>query len=497
MAAEERLNRNFANQSGIAKAWFLTCLFLFTTAASSNGQAIPERRANIGYDLVLNLKISQAKRLLATPGTPQEEYVALLANSLELLLTEDKELFNEYEQWIEQITNRRLPADDAYGRFVHAEAHLQWSFVCVRFGREIDGATHLRRAYQIAEDLRKEFPDFVPVRKTYGILQVILGAVPDRYSWLLALFGMEGSIENGLGALQDRQLLQSQLKAEAKLLYALIQGFILQRPDSGRLALEKWSEGPDYLIRLYVKALLAMKDAQSEIALSCLARLPDNTETVPLHFAKYLLGEIHLHKAEYTTAISYYRHFIDEFKGNNFRKAAWYKMGLCCWLNGHELEARQYFERARQEGTVLSEADRAAASELARPGYPNIPLTKARFAMDGGYYSRARSILDSVSRTDLISKQDQVEYFYRKARLEHALNQHLAAKLFYRQTIDMAGDEPWYFAPNACLQLGYLLLSENDVDGARQYFRRALTYRRHQYKNSIDSKARSALNRLD
>ena len=116
--------------------------------------------------------------------------------------------------------------------------------------------------------------------------------------------------------------------------------------------------------------------------------------------------------------------------------------------------------------------------------------------MDGGYYPESRKILTSLSDKDLPSRRDQVEYFYRKARLEHKTKQHAAAKLFYKQTIDLAGDENWYYAPNACLQIGYIVMAEGDSAEAKQYFQQALKYKKHEYKNSIDSKARSALSRI-
>jgi hypothetical protein len=60
----------------------------------------------------------------------------------------------------------------------------------------------------------------------------------------------------------------------------------------------------------------------------------------------------------------------------------------------------------------------------------------------------------------------------------------------------MAGDHNWYFAPNACLQIGYILQASNKDAEAKSYFQLALKYKRHEYKNSIDSKAKSALEQL-
>ena len=88
-----------------------------------------------------------------------------------------------------------------------------------------------------------------------------------------------------------------------------------------------------------------------------------------------------------------------------------------------------------------------------------------------------------------------MEYYYRKARLSHKMNRADAVDL-YLETIRMTGQENWYFAPNACLQLGYIYQGQNRLEEATEYFQRALAYRRHEYKNSIDSKARSALAQL-
>ena len=88
------------------------------------------------------------------------------------------------------------------------------------------------------------------------------------------------------------------------------------------------------------------------------------------------------------------------------------------------------------------------------------------------------------------------EYHYRFARLYHKLNQLTDAKKFYAQAIDLAGTESWYFAPNACLQLGYIFRDEGNLEEAQKYFNKAMSYKKHAYKNSIDSKAKSALAQL-
>jgi hypothetical protein len=49
---------------------------------------------------------------------------------------------------------------------------------------------------------------------------------------------------------------------------------------------------------------------------------------------------------------------------------------------------------------------------------------------------------------------------------------------------------------DAALQLGYMALGKKNVAQARYYFKKALAYPQHDYKRSIDSKAKVALGAL-
>jgi tetratricopeptide (TPR) repeat protein len=140
----------------------------------------------------------------------------------------------------------------------------------------------------------------------------------------------------------------------------------------------------------------------------------------------------------------------------------------------------------------VSEADKHAARSLTDE-LPHVNLARARYATDGGYYQQARMILDSIETSDLPADRDQVEFYYRKARLAHNTGDLSSAKQLYRQSIDLSANQPWYYAPNSCLQMGYISRNEGNETLAKNYFNQALTYDRHAYKNSIDSKAKSAL----
>jgi len=90
----------------------------------------------------------------------------------------------------------------------------------------------------------------------------------------------------------------------------------------------------------------------------------------------------------------------------------------------------------------------------------------------------------------------EAEYYYRKARIYHGLNQPAQALKNYEATIATTANEPLYFAPHAALQSGYIYQQQKQYAKARAYYQKALNYKNHAYKNSIQAKAKLALTTL-
>ncbi len=475
----------------------MACLFLCSTYLEAQDLKF-ETEVQKAYQFVLNLQPKEALSLLKDKKTSTAHYVSSLAESLELLLTEDATLFNEYEDHFQDRLELKTKGTEAEYQFLQAEIRLQWAFVYLKFGHEFDAALNLRQAYQIADECRRKNPNFLPIRKTTGLLEIIIGSVPEKYNWVLGLLGMEGSVQDGLKDLETARTSSSAIAFESDLLFSLTQGFVFQQPDTALAEVIKLSKDQaDNRLLLFLGTSLALKNSQSEQALTFINRLEENGNGLQLYYADYLKGEIYLHKADYLNAISAYRWFINNYKGQNYIKDAYYKIALCYWLNGNQNDAKSAFNDAKTKGKESAEADKHAARSLADKELPNIKLSKARYFTDGGYYREAALQLEEIIETDIPTKRDAVEFNYRKARLAHKQKDTNAAKTFYLQTIEKAGEENWYFAPNSYLQLGYIAVAENKPDEAKQYFNKALDYKKHEYKNSIDSKAKSALAQIN
>ena len=448
------------------------------------------------YELAFRLDTESAKTLVGTQ-LPVDLYITSLAETIELLVTERDELFNLYEKHFFERQEKRQKYVSAEDIFLQAEIHLHWAFVYLKFGHEFDAAMTLRKAYRIAESCKKEYPDFLPIRKTSGLLQIMIGSVPDKYSWILSLFGMQGSVEAGLADLRRISETDSPMAFEAKLLLALLKGFIFQQPEKAMPEISLLlSSHPKHKLLLFLASSIAVKNFESEQAEKWLDQHADITNGLPLHYRHYLHGEVLLHKGDYSAAINAYENFLRRYKGNNYIKDSNYKIAVCHYLAGNREEALKQFEVAQTAGIENTEADRFAARAMAQTELPNIPLSKIRYFTDGGYYDKARDVIDQYAANDFATKHDRVEYHYRKARLAHKQGKSDESKQLYEKTISEAGDETWYFAPNASLQLGYIYLGEGNETVAVRYFEKAIAYRKHAYKNSIDSKARSALDQI-
>ena len=405
----------------------MVCLFLFlacnigrstSTASFADAEWKFDDPTQKAYELVLNLQLEEVHQLIPAPVTAQQHYVVALAEALELLITEDGEKYTEYEDRFSKRLERKTKLNVPDDLFLQAEIRMHWTFVYLKFGHEFDAALNLRQAYLTIEEIRNKFPRFQAINKTSGLLEVIIGSVPQKYNWVLGLLNMEGSTKTGLDELEGIRLSNSPLAFEANLIHALIQGFLLQQPAAGINEISSLrAKYPKNRLALFLGSALAMKNNQSENALVMLDSLSQYSDGVPLYYSDYLRGEIYLHKAEYLNSISSYRWFINHYNGQNGIKDAYYKIGLCYWLNGNTNDAEEIFKQAKSRGKEASEADKYAARSLAEAELPHVKLTKARYAIDGGYYEQARQILDSLQPQEIPTKRDQVEYFYRKARL--------------------------------------------------------------------------------
>jgi tetratricopeptide (TPR) repeat protein len=488
----------YLKKAGLLACFFLTFQTLF--AVDKIWQFSPEMQK--AYQLVLNLQPELALVQLNKITNKSEElhkmYVLSLNETIDILVTEDLKRLEQFETnfKLRQQVLDELPETPEI-LFLRAELNLQRGFNLLNMGQEFNAVFAIRRAYNLVQDCQKKYPDYLPIKKTSGVIQVMVGSVPDKYAWFMGLLGMRGQVTTGQKLLSDVRHSKSSLSLEATILFFTIKGFINQHfADAAQGMKECLKEQPDNRLVLFIAINMLMKDSQAENALELFNVLDKQSQGLQMYYVEYLRGEALLQKGEYQKAILAFQKFQKGYRSTSYRKDSYYKISLCYWLMGDETQAKSNFEKAKITGKENAEPDKYAAKQLEEPNLPNIKILKARLYTDGGYYPEATAALQSIGSTELKTLKEQTEFFYRKARLAHKLHDLPAAKTLYLQSISMTKDNPWYFAANSALQLGYISQEQKDYAAAKKYFEQALGYKKHEYKNSIDNKAKAALDEL-
>ncbi|CCH55599.1 TPR repeat-containing protein [Fibrisoma limi BUZ 3] len=452
------------------------------------------------------LNVQPARRLMANEPSSTNGiriFVDDFADMVTLLVSDDDKAFakvkNREDARLDAL--RKLSDQSPWQRFAQAEVRLHWAFVKLKFGKEVSACWDVIRAYRLLVDNQKRFPDFLPTYKSLGTLHILIGSVPENYTWVTNLLGLQGTIRQGQQELAKAQQ-DPLMRTEAQLIDLLVRAYILKFTDAdGRNLQELVRNNPDNLLIHFLAATTEQKNGHGAKALAYLAARPVGADYLPMPIIDNILGDIYLQQGQYGRASDHLRQFLRMYKGQNFLKDAYYKLFLCHWLVNQDDQARSYLQKVTTVGQLVVEADKAAQKfadvYFSKGSSPNQKtLMRARLASDGGFTDSALAYLRPYSEARFTLTAEKAEYNYRLGRIHQHRNEPEAAIPYLKRAISLSEAGQLSFGATASLQLGYIYQQKNDRDTARSYFQKALRYKNHEYKNSVDNKARAALNSL-
>ncbi len=462
-------------------------------------------RVQQAYLDIFKLKLNKGRQELApelkTNGVAL--YLDDYADMLALLLTEDRKAYESMEKngekRLQQLED--MDEDSPWNRCLRAEIRLHWAFVKIKFGKEVPGAWDIIKAYKLLDENARRFPQFTYNKKALGMLHVLIGSTPESYRWVTKLLGLRGNIQQGLQEIHSVTQKEPLFRTEAQLIEYLMQGYVLRLSGREVTDFQKYlAQNSDNLLIQFFGNSILMKEGHGEAALALAQNRPTSPEYLDIPFFDYHIGEILLQKGQYANATAAFQQFLKQHPAGNFVKDATYKEYLCYALAGDEAKARIQYKRVKTLGQAHNEADKSA-QKACNVAYQ--PLTdtqklvlKARFAGDGGYYETALQNLKNTSEAQFSQPYDRTEYNYRKARIYHRMNDFVTAIPLYERAIALGEGQNWHFAPSSCLQLGYIFQLRNDKAKAKSYFEKAISFKKHEYKNSVDGKAKAALTEM-
>lgn len=475
---------------------FLFACFLFLNHLIHAQQSIQLQKAyHQFYDFELD---SCEKSLGKTALDPSSYYLESLISSTKIYINDDPAYYKNNKSTESHLLKNleKLQLSDKYQNFLKSEIKLQWSILKLKMGDEFSAFWNLKQAYNIANENIENYPDFIPSYKTIGLLHVLFGVFPDKYNWLLSLFGIEGDVEKGLIELDKVNNSSHYLALESNITTALLYAYLLNDPGKGANIMRNIHAQNKYLLVDYAFVLILIKNAQSELALQIIDKTFDHHHHLKIPQLYYAYGEILLQKGELDLAIKHYQEFLSLNKSKNLVKDANYKIGICFLLKGMPDSVEIYFNASINYEWAKNETDKNAQLALTSKIELNKNLLQLRYATDGGYYENAFKIHEQIDTTTL-NVHDRCEFAYRSARLYDKTGGIEKAIRNYQKTLKIQESQNWYYAPNSALQLGLIFLQRGDKENSRIYLEMISKYNEYPYQNSIRQKAKSALKELD
>lgn len=477
-------------------------LLIQATAISLAGEPFTPNCRQALYH-ILNLDFAKANTYIHSESqvNPSSIYIPYLQNYLDFVniaINEDPKAIAAYpSNFAERVTSiEQNPSNNDDKQWMLSEMYLQSS---VLYGKLNQKLAALRHLYTAEKYLTRYTGYKARDAKTGKLLPVV---------WLVNLY-MPGMIKRMLPVnahppekaflllkeYRTKIASDTLLTLEADILTAfLVNQFGKEYKASFTELLPKVeTSGYNAFFSLSV-SLLASRAGKSDEALRILSNYRKKVKQ-PYCFYYYLAGELKTNLGR--SGEEDFKSFLKNYKGRNYIKAAWLKLGWNYLEKSDTLAYRNCMQNAISKGVKWVEADIYANSEAAKGEIPNKNLLRARLLFDAGLYSQAKEImLKDETIQSLISTQQRLEYIYRLARIDHALGEIALAKRYYKQVVQLGKDYPYYYAAYSALQLGIISESEHDIASAKSYYDTCLKLNKYEYSGSIEAKAREGLRRI-
>lgn len=459
------------------------------------------------YDEMMSLRLKRGQALIdqARKENP-ENLIPVFLESYQhffiLFFNEDPAEYKWRRQRFAAILDQLEEGSTAspYQRYTRSLVYLQRAVVSIKFSEKFGSAMDLRRCFSLIKDNRKAHPQFAPNQLVYGPVQVAAGVIPDGYKWLASLFGIKGSVKQGMTIL--RQFLQSKdpqamlFMDEANFYYTYLKFYVENQQAEAiqHMRTQRLDVVNNHLFA-YQASNLALNAKQTDYSLRIIQARRQGPEYLSTPVWDFEQGYAYLHKLDLAKSAQHFETYLRVFKGKFYVKDAAQKLSWCHYLMGNTAAAEQARKMVMSRGGTDTDADKKALKDARTGIWPNVLLLKARLLNDGGYNTQALDLLLGKSAADFGTEAERLEFFYRVARIYDELNRDTSALQFYQKAIDAGRHRTEHYAARAALQMGMIYEKQGKLAEAIKAYNEVLDMDDHDFKDSLDQKAKSGLAR--
>lgn len=409
-----------------------------------------------------------------------------------------KSTYHRIEMFLSQIENKRIPPKYKYFFLGELQFHQAW--LAFQFS---DYSKAVRMVHIGKQNLKKSMAldnSFLLPQKSMAVLNILFGAIPEKYLWAANAMGYQGNIKEGMKSLSTISSLQIEekkasywLKIEASY-WSVILKFHLQKN------LEKsWeafqsipNRDPNDLFCIYLETMIARKSKNSKEIARTILKSNRSLNEFPILY--YSLGLAQLQHFDPRCEENFYQ-FLEFSKNQKFVASTWQKLAWWYLINNKKNLYQKAIHALKNIEEVSSEIDIQAQKEAFYP--INQSLLRVRILWDGGHYIEAKKALQAINISQLKQTSYIIEYNYRKGQI---LNQEKNIELsivHLKKAIKLGTHSPRCYAAKSALLLGEIYEKKKEKEKALEYYRLAMSFPKNkEYKKSIELNAKAAIKRI-
>lgn len=456
------------------------------------------------YNQMVSFKLGEGRKALSKEikRDPYNHLIILLQNYedfIRLAFDDDPALYTRRKAFKDkriQFLNRSNKKSPYY-RLSKGIIHLQWSLIHIKYKENFKAANDFRKAHVLFKENKKLYPNFAETDIFFGAQQSMIGTIPKDYQWISNLLGLKGNIKKGIAMVKKGVNANTTLFHDDAVFYYIYLNEILLNDSRKALRLIKTYQVDDknnYLYTFMTSNLMLNNFRAAETIKIINNRNKSSEYLQPIVF-DYALGSAYLHTAQYNRAIPYLKKYLNS-KSYFYKKDAALKIAYAYYLTGKQAQSNIYKSKIKKVGTKITDMDKQAYKTASQTTFGNKNLLRARLLFDGGNFTKSINILNNTSLKEKLTQTEKLEWDYRLARVYDEKHQVSNAITYYKKTLNSKNPTKEYYPARAALQLAFIYENKNQRTMAIEYFKKVLALDGHQYKTSLDHKAKSGLLRI-
>lgn len=489
----------------IGTAAIAICLLLITSLPCRAQSFVMSDNCLQAYQHFMAMRVNKGKALLlkearSNPNNYLPHVLINYEDFISLVFNENPQAYKQKKSLKEFRLNLIEKGDQnsPYYLFSKGLLYFQWSMIQIKYADYWQAAWDFRRSFLLFQENKKRFPQFKYQDIFIGAQQAVISTIPAGYRWITSILGLKGDMKTGMHLLSAGLTNTNAPFAEEAFLYTIyLRNYIENDTEGAAKLIETYQlDIVHNQLFCFMAANLALNNKKATMTEKILRERNVGEDYLPFPMLEYELADA-MQRRLSPEAINHYQAFLTVSKSNFYLKDACQSIALNYYLQGNMAKANEYKQKIKTIGKTDSDADKEAQKFAEQGKFPDRDLLKARLLNDGGYHDQSLGILLSMKNKRFASPDEQLEYTYRLARVYDDLNQDDKALLYYDRTIAEGRSSSKYFAARAALQAGYLYEQKGQKAKAMTYFQQVLDMDDHDYKNSLDQRAKSGINRLN